>query len=54
MQFTSPSMGMVTISDTQVTDLLTGMWYILVSTVDNGDGELRGQIADEIPSKHFA
>lgn len=47
--FTSPSMGMVTIDDDQVADLLNGMWYMLVSTADNEGGELRGQIADELP-----
>ena len=42
-------MGMVTITDDEAAELLNGMWYMLVSTSENPDGELRGQIADELP-----
>jgi len=41
---TSPSIGMSTLSDSQVSDLLNNLWYINFHTPAFPGGELRGQI----------
>ena len=41
---TSPSIGSTTISAAQAADLLAGLWYINIHTVQNPAGEIRGQV----------
>ena len=40
----SPSIGSTTISGTQATDLLAGLWYINIHTDAFPSGEIRGQV----------
>ena len=44
----SPSSGSTTITASQVSDLLNGLWYINIHTAANGPGEIRGQV-DPVP-----
>ncbi|HWQ13225.1 MAG TPA: CHRD domain-containing protein [Roseiflexaceae bacterium] len=41
----SPISGTLTLTDTQTSDLLTGLYYVNVHTTTNPGGEIRGQIA---------
>lgn len=41
---TSESSGFATLTSTQETDLLDGLWYLNIHTNDHGAGEIRGQI----------
>jgi len=41
---TSPSIGSTTISSSQGTDLLAGLWYINIHTDFSPGGEIRGQV----------
>ena len=40
----NPSIGRVTISDTQAMDLLMGKWYVNIHSSTFGAGEIRGQL----------
>lgn len=40
----SPIKGGVTLNETQMADLLAGLWYVNVHTAANPDGEIRGQL----------
>jgi len=44
---TSPMIGSTTITDTQETGLLGGLWYINVHTSQWPNGEIRGQVVPE-------
>lgn len=45
---TSPLIGMATVTDTQETDILNGLWYINIHTSTFPSGEIRGQV-EQIP-----
>ena len=40
----NPTSGSVSITAAQATDLLAGLWYVNIHTVNFGGGEIRGQI----------
>ncbi|SAK96509.1 CHRD domain-containing protein [Caballeronia ptereochthonis] len=40
----SPMKGQATLTDQQVTDLMTGQWYFNIHTQENPTGEIRGQV----------
>lgn len=41
----SPIRGSATLTDTQMTDLLNGRWYVNLHTAANPGGEIRGQLS---------
>ena len=41
---TGTSVGFLTLTDAQETDLLAGKWYYSVGTLANSNGEVRGQV----------
>lgn len=45
---TSPSLGMTTLVDAQVADLLNNLWYINIHTAAFPGGEIRGQVIQAI------
>ncbi|WP_321794310.1 CHRD domain-containing protein [Caballeronia sp. J97] len=40
----TPMKGQATLTDQQVTDLMTGQWYFNIHTQENPTGEIRGQV----------
>ncbi|SPB15195.1 CHRD domain-containing superfamily protein [Caballeronia novacaledonica] len=40
----SPMKGQATLSEQQVSDLMTGQWYFNIHTQENPTGEIRGQV----------
>ena len=42
----SPMIGNATISETQESQLLSGLWYVNIHTVHSPSGEIRGQVLD--------
>jgi hypothetical protein len=42
----SPKVGEVTLSDEQAADLLAGLYYVNVHSVNHGGGEIRGQLVN--------
>lgn len=44
---TSPVYGSATLTDAQVKQLESGMWYANVHTKDNPGGEIRGQVREQ-------
>jgi hypothetical protein len=41
---TSPLEGSATLTDQQAADLMAGKWYANIHTVNNPNGEIRGQL----------
>jgi hypothetical protein len=52
----SPQTGTATLTDAQMKDLESGMWYVNVHTAANPGGEIRGQLkqAGSAPATHGA
>ena len=46
---TNPAVGFTILSDAQEADLLAGLWYVNVHTVDFPGGEIRGQLNSVVP-----
>jgi hypothetical protein len=44
---TSPASGSDTITPSEATDLLAGLWYINIHTTSSPGGEIRGQVVPE-------
>ncbi|MBI5463282.1 MAG: CHRD domain-containing protein [Gammaproteobacteria bacterium] len=45
---TSPMIGSTTITGSQATDLLAGLWYINIHTATFPGGEIRGQVQQQV------
>ena len=43
--FASPSIGSTVISAAQASDLLAGLWYVIIHTTLHPPGEIRGQVS---------
>ena len=42
--FASPFKGSATLTDGQISDLMSGLWYVNIHTEANKGGEIRGQL----------
>lgn len=49
----NPVSGTLTLTPTQVAELMAGNYYVNVHTTDNPAGEVRGQIGTHMPDSHF-